>query len=358
MDKVFSEYINDENVSPLFYVGDALATLKLFPDDSVDCCITSPPYWKKRQYANGGIGMESDYHEYIGNLVSVFMEVYRVLKPSGSFWLNLGDTYCQKSLLNIPWRVSIALTDRGWILRNTIIWNKVKGGLDNATDKLRNVYEPVFHFVKREKNYYYDIDSVRNTPKSVKVVNGAVVSATGVTGVRYKRKIELSTALTDKQKRDACQALEDILQQVEKGEISDFRMIIKGAQRATHSDSEAVSGRARELREKGFYFLKYHPKGSKPGDIWDIIPEDTQGRASHFAPYPSDLCRTPVILTCPPDGIVLDPFVGTGTSCFVAMQYHRKSVGIDIADEYISIAKRRCGEIINNASCLEQEKHG
>ncbi len=358
MDKAFLEYVNTKNVSPLFYVGDALATLKLFPDDSIDCCITSPPYWKKRQYANGGIGMEADYNEYIGNLVSVFMEVYRVLKPSGSFWLNLGDTYYQKSLLNIPWRVSISLTDKGWILRNTIIWNKVKGGLDNTKDRLRNVYEPLFHFVKRDKNYYYDIDSVRNAPKSAKVVNGAVVSATGVTGVRYKRKIELSTALTDEQKQDACQALNDILRQVERGEISDFRMIIKGAQRATHSDSEMVSGRARELREKGFYFLKYHPKGSKPGDIWDIIPEDTQGRTSHFAPYPSDLCRTPVILTCPPEGIVLDPFVGTGTSCFVAMQYNRKSVGIDIADEYISIAKRRCGEVVYNASFLERGNYG
>ena len=358
MDKAFLEYVNTKNVSPLFYVGDALATLKLFPDDSIDCCITSPPYWKKRQYANGGIGMEADYNEYIGNLVSVFMEVYRVLKPTGSFWLNLGDTYYQKSLLNIPWRVSISLTDKGWILRNTIIWNKVKGGLDNTKDRLRNVYEPLFHFVKRDKNYYYDIDSVRNAPKSAKVVNGAVVSATGVTGVRYKRKIELSTALTDEQKQDACQALNDILRQVERGEISDFRMIIKGAQRATHSDSEMVSGRARELREKGFYFLKYHPKGSKPGDIWDIIPEDTQGRTSHFAPYPSDLCRTPVILTCPPEGIVLDPFVGTGTSCFVAMQYNRKSVGIDIADEYISIAKRRCGEVVYNASFLERGNYG
>ena len=103
--------------------------------------------------------------------------------------------------------------------------------------------------------------------------------------------------------------LEMILEQVKSGEVSDFRMVINGSQRTTHSDSERVSGRARELHEKGFYFLKYNPKGSKPADIWDIIPEDTQGRQSHFAPYPEDLCRTPIILTCPQDGIVLDPFV-------------------------------------------------
>ena len=163
-----------------------------------------------------------------------------------------------------------------------------------------------------------------------------------MTGVKYRRKIELSSALTDAQKQDAFQALEAVLRQVRDGEISDFRMIIKDAQRVTHSDSEQVSGRAKELRERGFYFLKYHPNGSKPGDIWDILPEDTQGRSVHFAPYPADLCRTPIALTCPEGGLVLDPFVGTGTSCLVAMEYRRKSIGIDIADEYISIARKRC----------------
>lgn len=344
MKQTVEEYINGKRIAPLWIVGNALSVLKGFPDSCIDCCMTSPPYWRKRQYANGGIGLEDDYHDYISRLADVFAEVYRVLKPTGSFWLNIGDSYSQKSLLNIPWRVSIALTERGWILRNTVIWNKVKGGMDNTTDRLRNVYEPLFHFVKREKGYYYDVDSVRNTPRHSKVVNGAVVSATGVTGVRYRRKIELSSELTDEQKRNACQALERTLRQVRDGEISDFRMIIKGAQRVTHSDSEKVSGRAKELREKGFYFLKYHPKGSKPGDIWDILPEDTQGRDAHFAPYPADLCRTPIILTCPKRGVVLDPFVGTGTSCFVAMEYDRKSIGIDIAEEYISMARSRCQE--------------
>lgn len=340
--KIFTEYIKNDVIEPMFYTGDALEILKQFPKNCIDCCITSPPYWNKRQYRNGGIGLETNYNDYINNLICIFMEVYRVLKPTGSFWLNLGDTYYQKSLLNIPWRVAIALTEKGWILRNTVIWNKIKGGLDNTTDKLRNIYEPLFHFVKQEKQYYYDVDSIRNTPKSTKVVNGAVVSATGVTGIKYKRKIELSTELTDEQKENAYKSLDKILEQVKKGEISDFRMIIKGVQRTTHSDSECVSGRAKELHEKGFYFLKYNPKGSKPSDIWDIIPEDTQGRTVHFAPYPADLCRTPIILTCPKNGIVLDPFVGTGTSCFVAMEYKRKSIGIDIANEYISIAKKRC----------------
>lgn len=342
MNKIFTQYLHKRTIEPQFFIGDSLNTLKQFPDNSIDCCITSPPYWNKRQYVNGGIGLETDYQEYIKNLVDIFMQVYRVLKPTGSFWLNIGDTYYKKSLLNIPWRVAITLTEKGWILRNTVIWNKVKGGLDNTNDRLRNIYEPMFHFVKQEKQYYYDIDSIRNTPKSTKVVNGAIVSATGVTGIRYKRQIGFSTELTDEQKKNAYIALDGMLKQVQKGEISDFRMVIKGVQRTTHSDSERVSGRAKELHEKGFYFLKYNPKGSKPSDIWDIIPEDTQGRTTHFAPYPADLCRTPIMLTCPKNGIVLDPFVGTGTTCLVAMEYKRKSVGIDIAAEYIAVAMERC----------------
>jgi site-specific DNA-methyltransferase (adenine-specific) len=135
-----------------------------------------------------------------------------------------------------------------------------------------------------------------------------------------------------------------MLQCVKNGEVSDFRMIIKGAQRTTHSDSEKVSGRAKELHEKGFYFLKYNPKGSKPSDVWDILPEDSQKRTSHFAPYPEDLCKTPIILTCPENGVVLDPFTGTGTSCLVALEYNRKSIGIDISGEYVNSAKERCYE--------------
>jgi DNA modification methylase len=116
----------------------------------------------------------------------VFLEVRRILKPTGSFWLNIGDTYQHKCLLGIPWRVAHALMDeQGWILRNNVVWNKVKGGLDNTDDKLRNIHEPVFHFVKQAKGYYYNADAIRHTPKKAHVVNGVVVSATGVSGVRY-----------------------------------------------------------------------------------------------------------------------------------------------------------------------------
>ncbi len=336
------EYLASGQRTPLFLCGDALAVVSCLPAESIDFAMTSPPYWGQRAYSGGGIGLESTYQEYVDNLLEIFAEMKRILKPSGSFWLNIGDAYDKKCLTGIPWRVALGMIDQqGWLLRNEVVWNKVKGGPDNATDKLRNVHEPVYHFVKSSK-YFYNADAIRKPPRKSRVVDGTVVSATGVSGVRYRRQIELSTVLTSEEKQAAFRALEAILLEVHDGKLADFRMIIRGQQRATHSDSERVSGRARELAEKGFYFLKYHPNGAKPGDVWDIIPEDTQKRKLHFAPYPADLCRIPILATCPEGGVVLDPFCGTGTTNVVAFWLGRPSIGIDQSAEYIEIAEERC----------------
>ncbi len=344
--EAFVTHLASDSVSPLLLSGDALKVLQAMPSESIDFVMTSPPYWGKREYENGGIGLEEDYRDFIKDLAEIFFELKRVLKSTGSFWLNLGDTYRNKGLVGIPWRVAFELTDnQGWILRNSVVWNKLKGGMNNSKDRLGNVHESVFHFVKQPKGYYYDADAIRSKPREAKVVNGVVISATGVSGVRYKRQIELSTALDDTEKQAAISALEKMLADVSEGLVSDFRMVIRGQQRTTHSDRERVSGRAKELRDKGFYFLKYHPKGSKPFDVWDIIPEDTQRREVHFAPYPVDLCRIPLLATCPEGGIVLDPFCGTGTTLVAASNLGRKSVGIDISHRYLELTQERCDSL-------------
>lgn len=339
-----ASYLQKDILEPLFVCGEAKAVLESLPSDSVDMAITSPPYYMKREYAAGGIGLEGTYREYVDALVDICREIYRVLKPTGSFWLNIGDSYQDKGLLMVPQRVAIRLTDEvGFTLRNQVVWNKLKGAPDNAKDKLRTLWEPVFFFTKEPKGYYYDVDAVRKNPRKAKSVKrGAVVSATGVSGVRYRRKIELSTDLTDVEKKRAYEALDDMLHRVEIGEVPDFRMVIRGATRATHGNSTKLSGRAKELAEKGFYFLKYSNKGAKLSDVWDIIPEDTQGRKFHYAPYPEDLVKNPIALTCPVGGVVLDPFVGTGTTCKVARDMGRRSIGIDLAGEYLEIAEGRC----------------
>jgi len=154
-------FLDGEEIRPLFLHCDSLTVLQAMPNESIDCCMTSPPYWGQRQYSDEGIGLEKDYRDYIKDLCAIIFELKRVLKKTGSFWLNIGDAYRNKCLLGIPWRVAMEMIDnQGWILRNCVVWNKVKGGPDNSKDKLRNVHEDLFHFVK-EKKYYYDVDAIR-----------------------------------------------------------------------------------------------------------------------------------------------------------------------------------------------------
>lgn len=133
-----NEYISAATIlAPCFIKGDALNVLAHFPDNCVDCVVTSPPYYMKRQYLGGGIGLEATYQEYIDNLLAITKEVYRVLKPTGSFWLNIGDSYKNKQLLNIPYRVAIRMQDeQKWILRNTVVWDKMKGAMSQSKDSL------------------------------------------------------------------------------------------------------------------------------------------------------------------------------------------------------------------------------
>ncbi len=279
-------------------------------------------------------------------LCEVSLELKRVLKDTGSFWLNIGDSYKAKRLLGIPWRVAFEMTDnQGWILRNEVIW-KVKGGPDRARDKLGNVHEQVFHFVKKSKGYCYDADAIRSKPSRTKIKNDAVFLATGVIGARYKRQIELSTELTLEEKRNAIKTLKATLAEVREGGLADFRMIIRGQHRATPSDSAQASGRAKELLDKGYCFLRYRPKGEKPGDVWDIIPEDVQNRKKRCAAYPEDLCKTPMLATCPKGGTVLDPFAGTGTTMVVAKRLGLKSVGLELSRERIDLARARCDFLV------------
>jgi len=341
MNKEILEYINNKGETlPLLVNGDASDVLKNFPNECIDCIVTSPPYWGMRQYESGGIGLEKDYNEYISNLMVIVKELQRILKRGGAFWLNIGDSYKEKQLLGIPWRIALKMIDDGWILRNDIIWYKHKGGMCSSKDRFGAVFEDFFFFVK-ETDYYFDADSIRSNPRTTIVKNGAVISSTGVSGVRYKRQIEMSTSLTENEKVNAINDLNTVLGKIQNGEISDFRMVIRNQQRTTHSDSTTVSGRAKELRDKGYYFLFYNPNGTMPSNVWDILPEDTQNRSSHFAPYPEELCVMPIKCTCPLNGIVLDPFSGTGTTMKVAYELGRKSIGIDISEEYNKQARNR-----------------
>lgn len=328
-----------------FILGDCLSVLKSMENESVNCVITSPPYWGMRKYDNNGhkdeIGNEPDFSLYLSRLTEVFHEVKRVLTPDGSLWLNLGDKYNNKALMGMPWRVAFSLMDNGgWILRNDVIWNQRKG-TQSCKDRLRDSYEHFFHFVKSKK-YYYDGDAIRIKPtKKPKLVNGAIVSSTGVSGVKYRKLIQESMELTPEEKKAALSKLEETLDLVKKGEIVDFRMTIRGAQRAWHSDNTEISGRAKELQNKGFYVMKMGANGHLPSDIWDIVTEDTWRKDSHCAVFPEELLRIPILATSPQNGIILDPFSGTGSTIAAAVRLGRKGIGIELSEEYVNVSRSR-----------------
>ena len=327
-----------------FITGDALEVLRTLPDNSIDCVITSPPYWQLREYDNKDslkeIGNEPDYQQYVDNLAFVFNEVKRIVTSQGSLWLNLGDKYNDKELMGMPWRVALNLIDSGWILRNDIIWDQMKG-TQSCKDRLRNVYEHIFHFVK-EKKYYYDHNEIRISPvRKPKKYNGELVSATGVSGKKYREQIRNSAALSDEEKNSALKALEDTIADMEKGTIVDFRMTIRGQQRTYHSDSQKVSGRAKELATKGYFILRMGANGHIPSDIWRIAPEDTWRTDAHYAVFPEELLLNPIKATCPAGGLVLDPFSGTGSTVYTAVKLNRRGIGIDLSKQYNEIAKKR-----------------
>lgn len=327
-----------------FILGDCLSVLKQIDSESVDCIITSPPYWGMRAYDNeenvNEIGNESDFQLYVQALTGVFAEARRVLKKEGSLWLNLGDKYDNKKLLGMPWRVAISLMDNDWILRNDVIWHQLKG-TQSCKDRLRDSYEHIFHFVKSKK-YYYDADAIRIQPSRLPVISSkGTTSSTGVSGKKYRKLIRESNDLTDQEKINAEKALDEVLSEIRLGLVNDFRMTIRGAQRAWHSDNTRISGRAKELVNKGYYIMRISSKGHLPSDVWNIVTEDAWRKDSHCAVYPEELLRIPILATCPEGGIVLDPFSGTGTTVSAALKLGRRGVGIELSPEYVKISQNR-----------------
>lgn len=310
---------------PTIVHGDARA-LPL-PDESVDLIVTSPPYWPLRSYADGGehydgqIGSEDTPAAFLDELIACTAEWARVLKPTGSMWVNLGDKYAanrrgpdgssswlsngsqhrntrapwrvpgapQKSLLLLPHRYAIrCVDDLGLICRQDQVWSKPTAMPESVTDRTRRSHEYVFHLVKQQR-YYADIDEVRepHTGGSHEAGrNAAVTSWQSGEGKRHR------TGRTDK--------------------------------------------------------ALFHPKGRTPGSVWTIASQalnvpDELG-IDHFAAFPMELPRRAILGWCPPDGVVLDPFGGTGTTALVATMLGRRGISVDLSADYCRLATWRAFE--------------
>ena len=320
---------------PQFYEGEALKIVGRIEDESIDCIVTSPPYWSLRRYDTDGIAADQ-VEEYIEHIAAVMRELHRVLKPSGSLWLNMGDAYNNKALQGLPWRIALRMIDQQhWILRNDVVWDKQNSSFDSSTDHLRNVHEFIFHFVKSE-DFLYNDEELRQYFNRLDKKKSSGKTSSGVTGSHYRNNILQSTALSEEEKKNAQAELDKVVAMVNQGEIPDFRMFVREFEGQV---LESKSEKAKAINEKGYYFLLYNKHGAMPGDIWNILPE--KSNIDRYNVFPEDLCRITILATCPQDGIVLDPYCGTGTTCKVAFDLHRRSMGIDINGNYVAMARER-----------------
>lgn len=325
--------------------GDALERLRELPDESVHCCVTSPPYWGLRDYGVAGqMGLERTPEEYVAKMVKVFREVRRLLRSDGTLWLNIGDTYANdgetggkqaylddsnrkrvgrekrftglkaKDLSGMPWRLAFALQADGWWLRCDIIWHKSNPMPESVTDRPTKSHEYIFLLAKSQR-YYYDAVAIRDpaSPALVKQVEE------GYNGKATKDYLGMGV-----QDASATKA-----------------RIINGCRKRI----DKQCGHSR--RHAGFNekWDKLSPAeqallGRNKRDVW-TVPAANFAEA-HFATYPADLIKPCILAGCPAGGVVLDPFAGSGTTGQVALELGRRAVLIELNPEYVKLIEQRC----------------
>ncbi|MEO8493470.1 MAG: site-specific DNA-methyltransferase [Planctomycetota bacterium] len=271
------------------HCGDAMGTLSGLPDELIDCTVTSPPYFRQRDYTGSDqIGLEQTPEEYIERLVAVFRECLRVTKDSGCLWLVIGDKYVDGEQLGMPWRVALALKEIGWRLRSDVIWHKPNAMPSSVKTRPTVDHEYVFFFTK-SKDYFYDADAIRE-PHVTFSENSKMRGGRGHFGKRGS---------TPEQGKNG-------------------------------GDSNLHDAR---------WDQAFHPKGRNKRTVWSISL--SKFREAHFAVFPESLVENCIKAGCPENGVVLDPFSGSGTVALVANRLQRHYVGIDCVDDYCEMARKR-----------------
>jgi DNA modification methylase len=355
------------------YEGNCMDLFKELDNESIDSVITSPPYWQLRDYKwEGQWGLEPTFQLYLEHLWQMMDEVYRVLKPTGTAWINLGDTYgsfrgksgnhadsferngvankdivsvkqvinrpdkgmFEKCLLLIPHRFGIGCIDRGWIMRNDIIWAKRNGMPESVTDRFSKKHEYFFLMVKQEK-YYFDLDGIRDKLKAVSIE-------------RYKYEF------TGQEGGDSNNFKGDKSHLIPTTKYPQDQAEMFGSPRARQHRKGVQPKRDYENGLNGYNQQQrggINEEGKNPGDVsdfWDIPTQPSSDE--HYAAYNDKLIGKPIVAGCPEGGIILDPFCGTATTGCRALELDRNFIGFEGSAKYVKMANR------NLLPYLQQQK--
>ncbi len=322
--------------------GDSLVVLSSLPSGTVDLVLTSPPYFRQRDYG-GGIGNETSLQDYLEALLSIFGHCVRLLKPTGSIVINIGDKYARQGLMLIPHRFAVAAMERFPVrLVNAITWVKRNPTPRHFRRRLVSSTEPFFHFVISDDYQYFPENFMRQAVPSEVTRRGNRI------GQRYFRLIEAST-LTPGQKAQARLALENAIAEVQRGEIQDFRMKIRGIHSVPFGGREG--GRNIHLERDGFTVIRIHGERLKR-DVIETPVESLKG-CPHRAVFPEAVVTEFIRLLTRPGDVVLDPFLGSGTTAVAAKKLSRHYLGVDINSDYCDYARRRLAGVALQTSLLD-----
>jgi len=357
------------------WIGDCLESMRQMPDESVNCVVTSPPYWGLRDYGcDGQLGLEKTPGEFIQVMVDVFREVRRVLRPDGTMWLNLGDSYSgssglgrndagrnftggggniegsgnpgkqgahktnsglkAKDIVGIPWRVALALQADGWYLRQDIIWHKPNPMPESCRDRCTKAHEYMF-LLSKSARYHYDQDAIREPV-------GPKGNANGFRGGAYCNG-NTDNATLGKRTQSGNQKVPTGL---DLGPGSHVKSL-NGRYSGKHSKADKQSAGRRVIesvkcaRDAGCShdnpFGPYRNKRS----VWTVATHPYKG--AHFATFPPALIEPCILADCPRGGTVLDPFGGSGTTAYVANAYGRKAILCELNPENVPLIRERLG---------------
>ena len=333
-------------------VGDVLEKIKEIPDKTIDCVITSPPYWSLRDYSvEGQWGLEPDFHQYLAKMGRLMDELRRVLKDTGTCWINLGDTYNEKTRIGIPERFYINCIDSGWIARNNIVWSKNNTMPSSVKDRFTNKYESVFFFVKQQK-YYFNLDAVRE--KSITPTKQFNVRVRDSHTQRFLQGATEQEKL-DHNKKGERKCDSQTISKTHNGIYDEDGKLLNNPNGKNPGDvfstpkhpEQQWIDRQQKARENGSTHDNSlgHPNGKNPGDLFQI---NTRPYAeAHFATFPPELPTKILKCGCKPGGIVLDCFFGSGTVGEAAEKLGLRWIGIELNKEYVKLAKKRLGPYLN-----------